>query len=161
MKKTLIILLGCLSMLVITSCKQKVVVNDTRTFADKNWVRFTQETFDVNIADVDECYDIYLSAVIDTALYRQAGLPIIVSITHNDGETRQFRTDLALKNAQGQWQGEFKDGLLNYTKCIRPYFFFNSNGKYTIALSQCSHRYDLYGVVSVTLHIERAEIKMK
>lgn len=153
------ILPALLVLLIATGCGRKVVYNETRQFANNTWKFFEPETFDVNIKNIDNCYNIYVELVIDTAYLRESNYPILINMYSPNNERRTFRSYVMVRNEQGSWLGDL-DG--KYLKCkdqIREYFFFNVEGKHQIQLSHLTGRYEQPGIQSLTLSIEKAKLE--
>ncbi len=146
-----------LSLILLASCN-RTVLEEERTFANSNWKFFQPEEFNLNIKNIDDCYNIYATVVIDTAQFKMSRLPLFVNLYSPNGERRSFTGYLLPKDELGKWNGDFKDGKLVCTRCIREYFFFNVTGDHTIEVSQYTHRYDLNGIESFTLKIEKADV---
>lgn len=157
MRKISILLFA--SVLLFCSCGKKVLFEESRTFANHTWYRFEPEKFMVNATSVDDCYDIYITAQVDTGQFHAAELPLSVNLYSPNGDRRMFPTTLVLRDAHGGWQGEIKGGVLTVTKNVRPYFFFNSKGEYRVELAQTTHYYEVHGVQTIELKLVKAELE--
>ncbi len=146
------------SVVLLSSCHKRVLIDDTHTFANDTWNRFAPEVFDVNADNLDDCYNFIFTATIDTARYLGSQLPIMVNIFSPAGEQRQISYLLLLKDKDGHWVGEWSDGRLVHTRCIRQFFFFNMKGSFRFEITQTTSRYDLPGIHSAQLRIERAKL---
>lgn len=153
------ILPAILLMLLFCSCGQKVILDQDRTFANATWMRFEPENFEVNATNTDDCYNFYITAHIDTALFRDNGLPLMLEMVSPDGETRTIFPSLVLRNHEGNWLGEFNDGVLTVQQMVRQFYFFNSVGTHTIHLSQRTSKYQIEGIRDINFRIEKAKIE--
>lgn len=152
-------LLALLCPLFLISCKSDILVQDQRVFDNNTWMRFEMEKFDVNVNNIDDCYDIYLNLVVDTAQLKENVVPLIFNMNAPNGERRMFRTLVNIKNKNGLLLGEsHNDGYIYFTHKARNYFFFNAEGVYEIEVGQATNRYELRGIKSVELVVERAEL---
>lgn len=153
-----------LFLLLLTSCSNNVLVDDTRVFDRQVWQRFTPESFDVTVDNPDDYYRIDFEVVVDSALMRNDDFPMTVNLYSPDGERRMFYTYITLKE-NGRWKGESKKesnpkGMRVLRQTIRPYFNFNSKGTYRIEIGQATSQYELEGVESMRLIIEKNEIDL-
>ena len=64
----------------LCSCGNKTLLDDTRTFANDTWMRFTPEHFDIHATSTDDCYNFNVTLTIDTARYRETALPIMIEM---------------------------------------------------------------------------------
>ena len=94
---------------------------------------------------------------VDTALYRYESLPLTVNIYSPAGEHRMFYAEIPLKE-NGRWRGEMEDGYMRVRHRIRSYFSFNNAGTHRIDIGQATSQYDLEGVHSVGVHIDRTKL---
>ncbi|MBR1792851.1 MAG: hypothetical protein IJ764_04350 [Bacteroidales bacterium] len=142
------------------SCQNAELLDETRSFSNHKWMRFEPEEFTAHVNSTDDCFNIYLTATIDTALFRGDALPMTINLYSPSGERRMFRYDLHFKNKKdGKWLGEWHGDQLSVTRCVRQFFFFNSVGEFKLELAQCTSRYELEGVSQVGLRIVKAELK--
>lgn len=150
-----------LTSLTIVSCGKKVILDETRTFSNNTWLRFQPEHFDVTPASTDDCYNFLVTVAIDTARYRENGLPVMMELESPDHERRTLFSTILLRNNDGNWMGEFgDDGLLTVTKMVRQYYFFSSAETHSLNLSQRTSKYEIHGIRSINLHIERAKLDL-
>ena len=147
------------TLLLFASCNKKVLIDDTHTFANDTWNRFTPEVYNVDADNLDDCYNFFFTVEIDTIRYEGKQLPIMVNIFSPAGEQRQISYTLLLKDKDGHWTGEWHDGRLSHTRCIRQYFFFNTTGGFRFEITQTTPRYDLHGIHSAQLRIEQAKLE--
>ncbi|MCR4660077.1 MAG: gliding motility lipoprotein GldH [Bacteroidales bacterium] len=153
--KRIIILSICV--LIFASCGKKNVFDEQRTFANNNWQRFSTESFEVPIRNIDDCYHLYMDLVIDTAFFCENLLPLTININGPDGSNRMFYGYVRVRD-NGRWQGTFEGGNLHVSQRVRQYFFFNTKGTHEVVIGQATSHYDLYGIVSAGLRIEKAEL---
>lgn len=154
MKRLLPLLMATL---LLAACGSKTVVDDTRTFANDVWNRFTPEVFEVDLNNVDDYFNIDIAVAIDTARYRYESVPLTVNLYSPAGERRFFYAELPLKE-QGRWKGEVKDGYRVVGRRVRPFFSFNGTGTHRIEIGQATSQYDLEGIHSLNLYIENTKV---
>lgn len=148
-----------LASMTFISCGKKVILDETRTFSNDTWMRFQPEHFDVTPASTDDCYNFLVTVTLDTARYRENGLPVMMELESPDHERRTLFSTILLRNDRGSWMGEFgDDGLLTVTKMVRQYYFFSSTATHSLNLGQRTSKYEIHGIRSLNLHIERAKL---
>ena len=160
-KVYLLLLLSLLSLNIACS-GDPTLVDDTRTFANNTWNRFTPEVFEFSVPNADDFYRIDLELVVDTALMRNPQLPLTVNLYSPDGERRMFYAYVNMVE-NGRWKGivtpgRDRDGLRTLTQNIRPFFTFNAKGDYRMEIAQATSQYDLEGVRSFRLNVQRTEV---
>lgn len=161
MKRLFFVILG---MVLLVGCSGKRVIDETRTFANATWNRFQPEKFEVTVDNIDDYYRIDFEVVVDSAKMRNDQLPLTVNLYSPEGERRMFYTYIDLTE-NGRWKGEpqkgrSQEGMRVMNQNIRPYFTFNSKGTYRMEIGQATSQYDLDGVESLRLVIEKAEIDL-
>lgn len=152
-------LIGLLFSVFFVSCQSDILVKEQRFFNNNTWTRFEMEKFQIDVNNVDDCYDIYLNLAIDTAFMREDVIPLSFSLNAPNGERRMFRTLVNIKNKNGLLLGEKgDDGYIYFEHKARDYFFFNNKGVYNVEVGQATNRYELRGVKSLELVVEKAEL---
>ena len=148
---------------VVAACgNHDTLVDDTRTFDNENWNRFKPETFEIGDANPDDYYRIDFELVVDSALMRNEQLPLTVNLYSPDGTRRMFYAYVNLVE-NGRWKGQVtpgreRDGLRTLQQNIRPFFTFNNKGTYRMEIAQGTSQYDLDGIRSFRLVIERTQV---
>lgn len=159
MKKLYIAIMGAL---LLGACGGNMLVDESRTFAGGVWNRFNPEKFTINVGNADNYYNIDLEVVVDSALMRDRQLPLTVNLYSPEGERRMFYAYIPLVE-NNRWKGEplpgrQRDGLRLVRQCIRPFFTFNSKGTYRMEIGQATSQYDLEGVESLRLTVEKTSL---
>ena len=146
--------------LMLCSCGKNVLLDDTRTFADNTWKRFQPEQFELTPTSTDDCYNIIVTVTIDTSRYHETGLPIILELDNANHEKRTLFGTLVLRNHNGNWMGSFDEqGNLVIQQAIRQYFFFSSTTTHHISLGQRTSKYEIHGIRSLNLKVEKAKLE--
>lgn len=154
MKKIIIAVLG---VLLFAGCGSKKIIDEERDFARDVWNRFTHEEFEVEVRNIDDYYNIDLTAMVDTAVFRYSTLPLTVNIFSPAGERRLFYTAIPLKESD-RWKGEMKDGKREVTARVRTFFSFNSKGTHKIEIGQATSQYNLEGIGGIRLTITNTKV---
>ena len=146
--------------LLLCSCN-KPLLDDERTFENNVWNRFTPEVFEVNVANIDDYYNIDVTAVIDTAVYRYRTVPLLFNLYSPAGEQRSFYAEVPFTE-NGRWRGEMLPGnnstLRTANRRIRAFFSFNSVGTHRMEIRQTTSQYDLEGIHSIHVSVSRAPL---
>ncbi|MBR4738883.1 MAG: hypothetical protein IK058_02660 [Bacteroidales bacterium] len=156
MKKQFFILFA-FSIFIFSSCTDKPFFDEERTFDRNVWNRFTAETFDIHVNNVENYYNIDVTVAVDTTVYRYEQVPMMFILKGAGGEERQFYGTVLLKE-KGRWRGETQDGLRMVNGRIRSYFSFNRKGDFRLEVSQSTSQYDLEGIHSLTVVITKAKV---
>ena len=144
-------------MLLMVSCGDKNIVDERHTFDGDRWNRFSPEQFNFSVGNIENYYNIDITAAVDTALYRYSELPLMLILEAPGGEERQFYGTVLFKD-NDRWRGQIKDGYRTASGRIRSYFSFNNKGTHHLRVSQATSQYDLEGIHSVTLNVTRAKV---
>ena len=157
MKKTIIILLLAVSLGWLSACGSKVLFDESHNISGA-WNRFKPDTFVVDVNNVDELYDLYLTVTVDTSRYHATSLPVHINVLSELGERRMFPCSITLCDNHGVWKGEWHEGRLVVDQRVRDCFSFNRKGSHTVTVGQATHYYDIDGVRSLRLHIMPTEM---
>ena len=148
-----------LATLFFCSCN-KVVLDETHTFENNTWMRFEPESYQFNIRNIDDCYDIIATLKVDTNQFFYKDLPLVVNMNSANGDQRMFYSHVALTNKSGKRQGETIGCYQTVTTKMREYVFFNTSGEQTVEVKQGTSKYELPGVVSFGLKVEKASMRL-
>lgn len=147
--------------LLLVSCGSKTILDEERTFDNNVWNRFTPQEFEVDVANIDDYYNIDATAVIDTAVYRYRTVPLLFNLHSPNGEQRSFYAEVPFTE-NGRWRGEMLPGnnntLRTASRRIRAFFSFNSLGTHRIEIGQTTSQYDLEGIHSLRITISKAPL---
>ena len=146
--------------LLFVSCN-KAILDDERTFERGIWNRFTPEVYEVTVNNIEDYYNIDVTAVIDTAVYRYATVPLLFNLHSPAGEQRSFYAEVPFTE-NGRWRGEMLDGesgtLRTASRRIRAFFSFNTKGTHHLEINQTTSQYDLEGIHSLRIIISKAPL---
>lgn len=148
--------------MLLCSCGRKTVVSESQQIPNGVWNHFEPVSFNFNMSNLDDCFDLYLEAAVDTARYLAKDLPVIVEMTSPNGEHRQFRAYIQVRDNNGKITSEQKasaEGCMSCRSKIRGYLFFNSKGEYLMEVKQGTNKYDINGVRNLKLEIEKSKLE--
>lgn len=146
--------------LLFTSCN-KPVTNDTHTLGDEKWMRFKPEKFQFNVKDYDDCYDILLTLRIDTTIYTENELPLIVDLYTPNDEHRMFNVSLLVHNKKGKLNGTRMGQYVDVTVPAKQWFFFNTDGKYRLEVKQATSHYEISGITNIQVLVKKSDMRLK
>ena len=144
----------------LSSCTGKSILDEERTFENNVWNRFTPEVFEFSVGNIDDYYNIDVTAVIDTAVYRYRTVPLLINLNSPNGEQRSFYSEVPFTE-NGRWRGEMlssNSSLRSASRRIRAFFSFNSTGSHRMEIGQTTSQYDLEGIRSIHVTISRAPL---
>lgn len=160
MKKVFLIL-AVATMMLFSACSDKVVFEQKNNFANSTWMRFEAENFDVTINNTEDCYDIYFTVVVDTNVFKLKNVPLVVNITDEDGGRRTFMSDVPFYNSKGQFMGKNVGDFMEITAKVREYFYFNAKGVHKFSVKNTTQYYELKGISSIALKIEKSNMDIQ
>lgn len=152
------------ALLLLGACSGNTIADEEHLLDGDRWNRFTPEHFDIAVGNIENYYNIDLTAAIDTTRFRYGELPVMLILRSPGGEERQFYGAVVFKGKSSEgdqayrWRGEMKDGYRVATGRIRSYFSFNHKGAHTLDVSQATSQYDLEGVHSIALTVTKAKV---
>ena len=164
MKRSSLLVFGFYLLVSLASCSRPdTVFEGTLDFPSGEWLRFEPQQITAQIPNADDCYEIHLSAIIDTAVYHQPALPVTIKITSPAGERRTLFADLLLQARDGHSLGQPVNGhtstSLQFNQRIREYFYFNQPGDHTVSIGQRTSRYQIQGIRQVQFTIRKAKLE--
>lgn len=152
--------LGVLVCLALGACGKSLLLDETRTFQNDTWMRFTPEHFDVECPSTDDCYNFTVSITVDTSRYHQPAIPIMLEMESPSHEKRTLFSTLVLRNMEGAWQGHWNDdGTLTVSQNVRQFYFFNVEGTHSVNLSQRTNKYEIHGIKALHFKIEKSKLE--
>ncbi len=152
MRKILIMIAAAM---VFAACGKKVIVDQTVGLENDCWLRFEPAKFSVPIKNIDKSYAISITMRYDTSRFAGNELPLLVDFFADSNEMHNFTPTLRLKNADGTRRGQTIGALCSVTDTIDRLRSYNKAGDYTYRIKQRTSKYEIYGISSVTLHVEK------
>ena len=147
---SLIILLA-----VVSSCApEKPVFSEVVEFDKLGWNRFNELKFDVNIKDNSFPYVFKFNTKF-TDEYPNSYLKIQLEKANEDGESYVKVFSIPVKNLNGNFIEEAKDGTYSVNTILINQMYFSSPGDYQIIIEQLMPKFDTEGIESVEFIIEK------
>ena len=149
-----------LFILSLTSCGPKTLLDETRTFQNDTWMRFTPEHYDIEAPNSEDCYNFTVSVTVDTSRYHEPSIPIMLEMESPNTEKRTLFSTLILRNVDDNWVGHFNDdGTMTVTQTVRQFYFFNTPGHHSVNLSQRTNKYEIHGIKALHFKVEEAKLE--
>ncbi len=136
----------------LSSCS--TIYDETKTLDNSTWKQGQVLSFEFEIEDTEQLYDLFLEIEHGTT-YPFQNLYCLIRTTMPDGNTREEQASLELANAKGYWLGDCKE-----ESCTRniPFIIktqFPIKGKYQLELQQHSRPETLGPIEHIRLHIDK------
>ena len=148
-------------LLLTASCSNHEVYSESYSFPSETWMRFEPHTFEANIPNSEECYELYVTLDIDTLRYREQALPLTFKVISDQGETRTFFASVMLRSSDGNSLGQSDgQGHLIFRQRVKDYFYFNQPGHYSVSIGQRTSRYEIKGIRKITFTVNKAKLEM-
>ena len=142
------------------ACREdNVIYSDTHTFKNNTWMRFEPEVFNVDVNDSNECYDIYMSARLDTTVFKDGDLPLIINIYNESGERRMFNGHIQVRDSENRLLGKTIGPFVDVSAKVTKYFYFNRAGVHRFEIKNNSSKYEMPGVANFGLRLEKTTIE--
>ena len=110
-----------------------------------------------DITESNAYYTFVFTVAIDTAVFRYETFPFYTDIYTPDGTHRHLTPEFPVKQ-YGRWKGEMRDGYRIISKKLYEYFPFSKGGKQRIEVRQATSQFNLEGIHSFTIDIQKAEL---
>lgn len=156
--KKILLTLSIAIISLFSACSDKPIFDEKHNFANTTWMRFDAEVFDVNIKNTNDCYDLYFSVTIDTNVLKLNNIPLVISIDDEEGGRRVFMSDIILRDKEGKSHGNALGNYVEFKTKVREYFYFNSKGLHKFSVKNGTHLYELKGIASIGLKIEKSNM---
>lgn len=156
MRNTTITLAILLAGLCLAGCGKKMLLDETHNFPDSKWLRFEPEEFLFEVSDIDACYNLTVTVSYDTTVLTDRMLPLSVDYFSDPNEQHHLTRDIVLVDRQGVRRGEVLGQFCTITDTIGRYQMFNRKGEYTYRVKQRTSRYEMGGISSLGLKVEKA-----
>lgn len=135
-----------------------MLFDQTISFDNEKWLRQDVKTFNIDVDNVDDCYNFFVTMMIDTNCVRGSQLPLVMNLYNDNGERRNWRSFVNLRNPEGNWLCPLEGKYLVVNQRIKEYFFFNSKGTHRLEIHHGTDRYEIYGVKQMGIRLEKAKL---
>ncbi len=153
MKKT-VVLFFIVAMLCV-SCGKRVLIDETHQFANDTWMRFEPEMFKVKVNNTDKGYVVTATLKYDTAILSGDVLPLLLDFYIDSTELHNFTPSIRLIDKKGVRRGTTIGQYCTVTDTLDRYRIYNQTGDYTYRIKHRTSKYELFGVISFGLKIEK------
>lgn len=140
----------------LTACGNKVVFEENHPFPNDIWQRFEAQEYKIDITDNDVPYCLTLTLRYDTSRFNPVELPLVVDFFMDSTELHNITAAIRLKGRNGKLRGETIDQYCTVIDTIDRFRMFNKCGTYTYRIKQRTSKYEIAGLTSLTLKVEKA-----
>ena len=141
--------------LLCVSCGKRVLLDETHQFDNDTWLRFEPEMFNVKVSNTDNGYVITATLKYDTMRLSGDVLPLLVDFYIDSTELHNFTPEMRLFDAKGFRRGTTIGQYCTVTDTLDRYRVYNKMGNYTYRIKHRTSKYEIHGVTSLGLKIEK------
>ena len=141
--------------LTLASCGKKVLVDETHQFSNNKWLRFEPEMYSVKVDNTSDGYVITATLRYDTTMITGDILPLMVDFYIDSTELHNFTPNIRLRDRKGALRGSTVGQYCTVSDTLDRYRIYNKKGDYTYRLRHRTNKYEIEGVTSLNLKIER------
>lgn len=149
-----LLMLSVLTVLFV-SCGRKVLLDETHQFDNDTWLRFEPEVFNVKVNNTENGYLITATLKYDTNRISGEVLPLLVDFYIDSTELHNFTPEIRLFDRRGFRRGTTIGQYCTVNDTLDRYRVYNKTGDYTYRIKHRTSKYELYGVTSLGLKIEK------
>lgn len=156
MKNSIIFFIKTLIIALVTvSCSKGVVLEENHSFNNDTWMRFEPEVFQVPIVNNDIPYCLTVTLRYDTSMFMAKELPLVVDFFLDSNELHNITPTLRLRERNGKLRGEIMDHYCTVIDTLDRFRMYSKNGTYTYRIKQRTTKYEIGGITSFGLKVEK------
>lgn len=152
MNKPAIGLLLFLTGVLFTACQPRPVLNEKRTFPDRQWTNADTLDFEVAIQDTTQLYDLFLD-VTHSPDFPNQNCYIKIYTRFPDGQRLGKLVSLELADKSGVWFGRCNKRSCRLAVPLQTRAYFNKPGDYLFTIEQYTRMDTLPGIQSLGMRI--------
>ncbi len=146
-------------LLIVTSCGDNSIVNQSYEFEDETWKKNNKPQFTVDIKDTTKLYD-FLFVIRTNTSYSFSNMWLFLHSTPPKGKKSKEALQVKIADESGKWIGN-KTG-----SSVEHYVKFANRkipqaGKYTFVLELATVEKELNDVLDISFTVRESEIKTK
>ena len=142
-------------LLVASSCNKNTVFEKHHDFDKNTWAKTDIVTFEANIENVDQEYDI-LVAIRHTPSYAFANVIIGFTIETPAGEKRMMQHSLLIRSTDGKFLGEGLGDIYDISVPVYKKMLFKYPGKYKFTIENRMNLVEMPDLMSIGLIIKKS-----
>lgn len=142
-------------LMVLSSCDPGRVYDENKPIADNQWYFKNSIPFDVQIADTNKLYNVYVNLRI-SADYKYSNIFMWLYTTNPEKKTDQRRIEIRLADDGGKWLGSGLGDIYDYQFPVLQKVKFPASGFYRFELEQNMRDDTLNYVKAVGVRVEEA-----
>ena len=144
-----------LFLLFLQSCKEEgVVFNDFVKIEESSWKYKDNVSFNFNISDTINAYDVYLQ-LRNTKAYNWSNIYIFSDINYPNSKTRRDTFEFYLTDKKGHWLGKKSGNIIENEFLLFKATKFPITGAYNISIQQAMRDTSLEECINVGLKIKQ------
>lgn len=137
------------------SCGKRVLTDEAHGMPDDTWMRFEPEAFAVEVSNIDVPYLITMTLKYDTTRFTDEALPLVVEFFADSNARHTLFPEIRLINRAGDRRGTVVDRFCTVVDTLDRCRLFNEAGRYTYRIKQRTSKYEIHGITSVGLKVEK------
>lgn len=141
------------TLLLLSSCGNKVLIDESHSFKNNCWLRFEPETFSFEVNNPDKNHCLSLTLKYDTSVLTANALPLVVDFFRDSNEMHNFTPTMRLLNSDGTRRGQTIGQFCTVTDTIDQRRTYNGKGIYTYRIKQRTSKYEIYGINGLTFTV--------
>lgn len=150
-----IILVSIISLLLLTSCGNKVVYREYHKMENISWNRFDIQNFEVPVEKGD-VLDFYLS-IRHHPDFPYDKMWVNITFYTPEGTTRSRDYEFDLKDENGKWLGDCMGELCDIDLPLHKELAFNQSGICRVRVENKYPKYETPGIIEVGLVVKRSK----
>ncbi|MDR0971004.1 MAG: gliding motility lipoprotein GldH [Bacteroidales bacterium] len=148
-----------------SSCQKNNLYTSTIKFNDSKWERIEKGRVvnfkDIKIKDTEDVYDIKLTFR-HTKQINTDNINFVLTITSPSGISKETIQEIELKDRNKEkFLGNDLGDIVETSKIIKQYATMPEKGEYTISIANYSSVYQITGLESITLEINKSNLDYK
>ena len=144
-----------LFLFLLQSCKEEgVVYNDFVKIEESSWKYKDNLSFNFNISDTINAYDVYLQ-LRNTKAYNWSNIYIFSDINYPNSKTRRDTFEFYLTDKKGHWLGKKSGNIIENEFLLFKATKFPITGAYNISIQQAMRDTSLEECINVGVKIKQ------
>jgi gliding motility-associated lipoprotein GldH len=155
MLKFVYLVLVVMGISLFSACDKGRVFDENKPIAENLWYYKNRVPFDVQIADTNKLYNVYVNLRI-TSDYKYSNIFMWLHTTNPEKKTDQRRVEIRLADDGGKWLGNGLGDIYDYQFPVLQKVKFPSSGFYRFELEQNMRDDTLNYIKAVGVRVEEA-----
>ncbi len=148
------IILGFISIFIISSCDLQRVYEENSAIENEKWELKTTFKHGFTIPDTLQLYNMYIN-IRNTVDYQYSNLYLFVTTDFPNGQKAKDTLECILANKEGKWFGKGNGRIKDCKILFKPKFRFAKQGKYTLTIQHAMRDNVLSGISDIGIRLEK------